>query len=789
MFFSRIFTFGFALLLFSLWGAELRAQSVGASPGGSVSGHLSTTVPPNQVWVDDDYDSTTPGWGVDRFDRIQIGIEEVGQPGIVHVLAGFYEENLLIDKTIHIVGENPYTTIVDGGANGTVAAVRAHGVEIRGLTLKNSGGIDWNSRASGIEVGIYDDDGSPSNFCTIRQNIIIDNYYGVTLNDSRHAIITNNLFINDGIFIQSDVIHGWTSHIIENNFANGRPIRYYKSETGVTVPQDTAQVILADCHGFVLDGLVMSNVDCGIQIGFSSNCNIVNCHVTNTVEGIGLFNSSWISVAMNSSTFASEIAIHMSTADNSEIRLNTIGNSFFGLILEASEYATIMDNTFLDNGIFVWADLLSDWNTHEITGNEANGKPIRYFKNVSTYMTIPPGTAQVILANCIESHIVGLDSTDLSDVDCGVQLGHCTDCCIIDNHISNNFEGIGLTHCSHIQVFGNTVTESVEDGINTPDLDDSTIACNEVSHNDNEGIRLDVANDYQEESTFNTVAENWVHHNADDGIKLRFSSDNLVTGNVIKSNGDEALHILESSLRNTITRNDISNSPFCVHIKNGSIDNSLTNNNFYDHTYWFLAYDECYYNYWNGNYWSDFIGPPPYIIPPDPPGNSDGNPQYTPWTKLTLIEDPEPDLNIPDNDPTGGAASIIVCGQSLAISKVALRLHVDHSWNGHLVVTLKKEPSGPEVILIDRIGQPVPHDPDGFSSDGLYVLLDDEALESIEDRSFPDGSPVAGRYHPYPGQLSDFAGQDAYGTWTLRVYDVLAGETGTLTKWGLIFYD
>ena len=54
----------------------------------------------NEVWVDDDYDASTLGWGYDHFATIQEGIDAVGEGGIVHVAAGTYTEQLIINKSI-----------------------------------------------------------------------------------------------------------------------------------------------------------------------------------------------------------------------------------------------------------------------------------------------------------------------------------------------------------------------------------------------------------------------------------------------------------------------------------------------------------------------------------------------------------------------------------------------------------------------------------------------------------------------------------------------------------------
>ena len=58
------------------------------------------TTPPTQVWVDDDFNSSTPGWQVTHFDQIQDGIDAVAEGGEVIVYAGTYNEDILLNKTV-----------------------------------------------------------------------------------------------------------------------------------------------------------------------------------------------------------------------------------------------------------------------------------------------------------------------------------------------------------------------------------------------------------------------------------------------------------------------------------------------------------------------------------------------------------------------------------------------------------------------------------------------------------------------------------------------------------------
>ena len=59
-------------------------------------------------------------------------------------------------------------------------------------------------------------------------------------------------------------------------------------------------------------------------------------------------------------------------------------------------------------------------------------------------------------------------------------------------------------------------------------------------------------------------------------------------------------------------------------------------------------------------------------------------------------------------------------------------------------------------------------------------MFDDAAATSIT----AGAAPFTGSFRP-EGLLSAFNGQDAFGTWTLRVTDDLGGDVGFINSWGL----
>lgn len=106
--------------------------------------------PPNQVWVDDDFNPGTPGWNATRFAIIQDGVDAVASGGTVNVAAGTYGEQVVIDKTLTLRGVGATTVVKPAASNLTQTF---SGLFWSGGT-KNIAGIIVAAAAGGSSVTI-----------------------------------------------------------------------------------------------------------------------------------------------------------------------------------------------------------------------------------------------------------------------------------------------------------------------------------------------------------------------------------------------------------------------------------------------------------------------------------------------------------------------------------------------------------------------------------------------------------------------------------------------------------
>jgi len=154
-------------------------------------------------YVDDDFNETTPGWGASNFSKIQDAIDQADDDDRVFVYNGIYNENLLIEKSIILEGEDRDTTIINGeGGKFALMLYDCDNVSVKSFTIKNA--INEGIIVTGEEN-------------IISNNIISDNKIGIIIYGKNINIIDNVIKNNIGSGIE---IHHHYSNIELNNIYN-----------------------------------------------------------------------------------------------------------------------------------------------------------------------------------------------------------------------------------------------------------------------------------------------------------------------------------------------------------------------------------------------------------------------------------------------------------------------------------------------------------------------------------------------------------------------------------------
>ena len=169
------------------------------------------------------------GNGEGNYSSIQMAMNASSEGDIIFVYAGIYSENIKINKSINLVGENKDTTIIDGKDGFNAILINASWVNISRFTIKNA-----------LLSGIFIE--SVRN-CNIFQNNISSNDIGIKISIASNLKIYNNTISNNlltGINISCNYTKFSTDNntslcfdnsIFHNNFINNTINCYDKGNT------------------------------------------------------------------------------------------------------------------------------------------------------------------------------------------------------------------------------------------------------------------------------------------------------------------------------------------------------------------------------------------------------------------------------------------------------------------------------------------------------------------------------------------------------------------------------
>ena len=318
-------------------GLDANGDGVGDTPynisGGSNQDCCSLMMHQRDVvFVDDDFDNSTPGWGVDHFNQICDGICTAQMNGSVFIGEGFYSCFVYIPMPVSLIGEDSSNTLIDFGR----FFIDADNVSVSGFTFQNR--YNTFSFFRDIESNIYlhqvnntvilnnsfvnqygnGIDGIECDFSvnTSIYNNNFSNYTGVSICASTYTTISDNV-ISSGSGI---TVHGASSHtIIARNeiYMTGlgsRAINLRNSNNNVVTENYCANIGLTEYDGRGIscvsgyNHMFSYNTILNFQDGFYVSevfdcyCNLSYNWISHCYNGICISNSENVSIFMNNIT-------------------------------------------------------------------------------------------------------------------------------------------------------------------------------------------------------------------------------------------------------------------------------------------------------------------------------------------------------------------------------------------------------------------------------------------------------------------------------------------------------
>jgi len=302
------------------------------------------------------------GSGDGNYTAIQSAIDDANNGDTVFVYSGTYYENVVVNKTIALTGEDRVTTVIDGDKNDEALYVSADNCIIRRFTMQNgyyntvsigssNNILTENIITHAVDYGISID--KPSRNNTISYNLLSNNGYcsiklassgniisknilrGINIISSGNFII-DNTFFNRGISIYYlSIAPPSYPNIVINNTINGKRLVYWDGESNKLIENDAGQIILMKCNNITVENLEISNVSTGILLFKTNDCHIRNNSISSVGCGIRLYDSSNNNTILdNNISFNGGIGILLGNCSNSIISSNVISNNWDGIYME-----------------------------------------------------------------------------------------------------------------------------------------------------------------------------------------------------------------------------------------------------------------------------------------------------------------------------------------------------------------------------------------------------------------------------------------------------------------------
>jgi parallel beta-helix repeat protein len=312
----------------------------------------------------------------------------------IFVEAGEYHENVVINKSISLIGENKETTSVNGDPRETVFDIKADNVLLKGFTIQNG--------AKGVYV-------NECSNVTILDNVVMNNTDGIFVSWAVNCFIAENEVAYNrrfGIWIiwssgnvlknnrLSENVYNfgvWGSELAEflhdidfSNTINNKPIYYLINERDLLIDPSTVSSVgflgIINSTDVVIKNLDFRNNIQGILFAYTNYSAIINCTIMNNYNGIDFCSSSHnvisgnivsdngigieisypsINDTISTNTIVNNEAcgIGLFKASYSELKANNVSGSYFGIFVHTSYFNKLYWNEIQNHfyGISIWS--------------------------------------------------------------------------------------------------------------------------------------------------------------------------------------------------------------------------------------------------------------------------------------------------------------------------------------------------------------------------------------------------------------------------------------------------
>jgi len=326
------------------------------------------------------------GSGPGNYSKIQDAIDNASDGDTIFVFHGIYYENVVINITINLIGENRNTTIIDGKKNSHVLVLGADNIKISNFTIQNCSTFPHDYTP---EILIFSSNNTISNNVILTDEDALN--YGITIVGNHNNIIGNSI-INNWIGVNFDNGASY-NYIAENNI--------FKSHAGIAGEASCrfnnifhnnisgSINIVANASDWEISNNRLSGA--GIFIHYSTNMTITGNEIINSVQAMSLYDDHYFYISNNS------IHGHLDISSCSYLTIinNTIDTASVGIYYNEVMYGNISYNKIseCDYGL----QITSPGKSNLIFNNEFRNN------NIGLYTLVEFGAVKITCNNFINN--------------------------------------------------------------------------------------------------------------------------------------------------------------------------------------------------------------------------------------------------------------------------------------------------------------------------------------------------------------------------------------------------
>jgi len=309
----------------------------------------------------------------------------------IFVASGIYDENVTINKSLSLVGEDRDTTVIDGNRAARVIYVTANNVKVANFAIRNGTFGLWldNSQNSKIIGNTLQDGSYGIRLYYSRNAEVLDNSvhgyrsFGIELNSSGNSTLRNNKMAENkyNFGVDGRSLSDFINDIDTSNTVNDKPIQYLINRHNITIDSFTFRELgylaLVNSTDIKVQNLMVQENIQGILFAFTANSTINNVNARNNWNGVYVTHSWNVLASESNSNYNFDYGIKFFDSPRSSALDNNVDNNgWAGVGLFGSPNSTVDGN---EANFHMYNLHIVYTNNSVITGNNAGqSKPGGY---------------------------------------------------------------------------------------------------------------------------------------------------------------------------------------------------------------------------------------------------------------------------------------------------------------------------------------------------------------------------------------------------------------------------